>query len=94
MTHTVRDNAGAQRYEMDIGGRTAFISYRRAPGVVTLVHAEVPPELCRQGWGAQLARGALELVRGEGGKVVPRCPFIANYVETHPEFRDLLLDPH
>jgi len=94
MTESVRDNGGAQRYEMDIAGRTAFITYRRTAGVVTLLHAEVPQELSGQGLGSQLARGALELARAHGYKVVPRCPFIADYVKKHAEFQDLLLDPH
>jgi len=94
MANSVRDNDAAQRYEMDIaGGKTAFISYRRSPGVVTLLHAEVPQELSRQGIGSQLARAALELARAEGHKVVPRCPFIANFVNEHPEFQDLIVAP-
>ena len=28
----------------------------------------------------------------EGLKVVPRCEFVAAYVERHPEYRDLLAD--
>jgi hypothetical protein len=93
MANTVRDNGAAQRYEMDVAGKSAFITYRRSPGVVTLLHAEVPQELSGQGIGSQLARGALELARAQGCKVVPRCPFIANYMKTHAEFQDLLADP-
>jgi len=28
----------------------------------------------------------------EGLKIVPRCEFVAAYVERHPEYRDLLAD--
>jgi hypothetical protein len=38
-------------------------------------------------------RGALELVRAQGCKVVPHCPFVANYMKKHAEFQDLLADP-
>jgi hypothetical protein len=93
MATTVRDNGAAQRYEMDVAGKSAFITYRRSPGVVTLVHAEVPPELSGQGIGSQLVNGALELVRAQGCKVVPHCPFVANYMKKHAEFQDLLADP-
>ena len=93
MATTVRDNGAAQRYEMDIAAKSAFITYRRSPGVVTLVHAEVPPELSGQGIGSQLVNGALELVRAQGCKVVPHCPFVANYMKKHAEFQDLLADP-
>jgi predicted GNAT family acetyltransferase len=90
MTNTVRDNGAARRYEMNLAGKSAFITYCRSPGVVTLLHAEVPPELSGQGIGSQLVRGVLELVRAEGGKVVPHCSFVASYMKSHPEFQDLL----
>jgi uncharacterized protein len=91
--NAVVDNSAAQRYEMDVGGKSAFITYRRSPGVVTLLHAEVPPELSRHGIGSELAHGALELARTQGLKVVPRCSFIANYIRKHTEFQDLLAEP-
>jgi predicted GNAT family acetyltransferase len=34
----------------------------------------------------------LDALRAEGSKVVPRCGFVAAYVERHPEYRDLLAD--
>jgi hypothetical protein len=91
--NAVVDNSAAQRYEMDLDGKSAFITYRRSPGVVTLVHAEVPQDLSGHGLGSELTHGALELARTQGLKVVPRCPFIASYIEAHPEFQDLLADP-
>jgi hypothetical protein len=33
--NAVVDNSAAQRYEMDLDGKSAFITYRRSPGVVT-----------------------------------------------------------
>jgi predicted GNAT family acetyltransferase len=90
--NAVVDNSAAQRYEMDVDGRSTFIAYRRSPGVVTLVHAEVPPDLSGHGIGSELARGALQLARTQGLKVVPRCSFIANYIQAHPEFQDLVAD--
>ncbi len=91
--NAVVDNSAAQRYEMDVDGKSAFITYRRSSGVVTLLHAEVPPELSRHGIGSELANGALELARTQGLKVVPRCSFIANYIRKHTEFQDLLAEP-
>jgi hypothetical protein len=66
MANDVRDNGAAQRYEMEVAGQCAFITYRRAPGIVTLLHAEVPQELSGRGIGPQLVRGALELARAQG----------------------------
>jgi len=41
--------------------------------------------------GSELVRGALNLVRGETEyRVVARCPFTKHFIETHPEYQDLL----
>jgi hypothetical protein len=77
---------------MDLSGKIAFITYRRAAEVLTLLHAQVPPEFQGRGFGSQLTRGALELARGAGVKVVPHCPFVAHYIATHAEFSDLLAE--
>jgi predicted GNAT family acetyltransferase len=58
----------------------------------TLTHTEVPAVLSRQGVGSKLVRGVLDRLRAEGSKVVPRCEFVAAYMERHPEYRDLLAD--
>jgi len=64
-----------------------------APGVITFVHTEVPPELGGRGVGSALVRGALELVRAQGLKVVAECAFIRAFPGKHPEFDDLLPGP-
>lgn len=90
MDTPVHDNRLAQRFEMDLGGKTAFIAYRRKDQILALVHIEVPPEFEGRGFGTQLTHDALELLRAEGAKVVPLCPFIRIYIARHAEFRDLL----
>ncbi len=88
----VRDNAALGRVEMTSSGGTAFVEYRRADDRIALLHTEMPEALSGQGVGSKLVRGVLDAVRAEGLKVVPRCEFVAAYVERHPEYRDLLAD--
>jgi predicted GNAT family acetyltransferase len=90
MPNSVRDNAAAQRYEMDLGGQSAFVTYARQGPVMTLMHAEVPHGFSGRGWGSVLAQGTLQLARSQGYKIIARCPFIAHYIQKHPEFHDLL----
>ncbi len=90
MSHSVRDNPARRRYELDVPGGQAFIDYRRDAGIVTMLHAEVPPELEGRGIGSALVKGALDLVRGQGERVVPACPFVAAYIRKHPAYQDLL----
>jgi predicted GNAT family acetyltransferase len=86
----VRDNAPFNRFELDLDGGVGFVTYRRAAGVVTLLHAEVPAALNGRGYGSRLVRGTLDLLRAEGARVVPMCPFIAAFIERHSAYRDLL----
>lgn len=88
----VHDNAARHRFELAVEGATAFIDYRRKDGVVTMTHAEVPEELSGKGVGSRLAKGALDLVRARGEKIVPHCSFVAWYVRNHPEYQDLLAE--
>jgi hypothetical protein len=87
---TVRNNAARNRYELEVDGHTAVAVYTLAPGVMTFVHTEVPPELGGKGVGSTLVRGALEDVRRQGLKMVVRCSFIRAYMTKHPEFNGLL----
>jgi len=86
----VRDNTEKNRFELEVDGYVAFSVYRHSPGVVTFVHTEVPPELEGRGVGSQLAKGALDIVRSRGEKVIANCPFIAAYIKRHAEYQDLL----
>lgn len=86
----VKDNTAKNRFELETPGGLALATYRLAPGVVTVLHTEVPSAVGGKGFGSELARGLLETIRARGEKVVPRCPFLAAYIEKHPEFQDLV----
>jgi hypothetical protein len=86
----VRDNTELHRFELDAGGHIAYSNYKRDGGVITIMHTEVPPALNGKGIGSALVRGLLDIVRAQGLKVIPRCPFVAGYIAKHPEYADLL----
>lgn len=86
----VTDNQAAARFEMQVAGRTAFVTYRRGDGVIYLNHAEVPPELEGKGLGGKLVRATLDAVRAEGLKVVPRCSFVAAFIRGNAAYQDML----
>jgi hypothetical protein len=86
----------------------AFIDYRDRPAISSaaagtaasergvrvriLTHAEVPAELRGARIGARLARGTLDLIRARGERIVPRCPFVVDFLRRHPEYVDLVAD--
>lgn len=91
MADQVQDNPSRKRFELSVEGIVAFVDYeRREGGVFALTHTEVPEALGGKGVGSRLVKGSLELVRAQGGKVLPCCSFISAYVEKHPEYQDLL----
>ena len=90
MDNLVRDNPDRRRFELDTPGGVAFANYRRDGGVVTIMHTEVPRHINGKGLGSQLVRGAQDLLRAEGAKVVPMCPFVSFFIAKHPEYKDIL----
>jgi uncharacterized protein len=91
MSVSVADHPEAGRYELIAENeRIGFVTYRMEPGVIAFLHAEVNPAHERQGWGSRLVAGALDDARARGLKVRPVCPFVVAYIESHPDYRDLL----
>ena len=52
-------------------------------------HTETPRALRGRGIASKLVKGALELIRADGNKVIAGCGFVVDYLEKHPEFADL-----
>lgn len=90
-TLVIRHEPEARRFVADIDGAAAYITYREVDGrILDLNHTFVPPALRGGGIASQLTAHALRFARAEGCRVVPSCPFVAAYVERHPEYRTLL----
>lgn len=89
-TSGVRNNTALRRYELDADGVTAFADYRLIPGTVIITHTETPAALRGRGIASQLVHGALEHIRADGLKVVAGCSFVADYLDRHLEFADLV----
>jgi predicted GNAT family acetyltransferase len=90
MTDNFRDNEERNRFELDVDGTIAFVTYRKSPGAITLVHTEVPAELGGRGIGSRLGRTTLDAVRALGCKLSIECDFIRNFMTKHPTYYDLL----
>ena len=72
------------------GARTGLIDYRTDDGTIVMTHTEVDPAKRRAGLGATLVQGALDDVRRSDSRVVPACPFVASWIDDHPDYQDLL----
>jgi len=87
----VVDAPEESRYELRLQGRLiGLAAYRRRNGRIAFTHTEVDESLEGRGFGSQLAAAALSDARRQGLEVVPLCPFIAHYIEQHPEYAELV----
>lgn len=90
MPATVRDNKDRSRFELDVGTEVAFANYRLTPQAVIITHTETPRALRGRGIASELVKGALELIRADGNKVIAGCGFVVDYLDKHPEDADLV----
>jgi predicted GNAT family acetyltransferase len=86
----IKHDQSTGRFETHVGGRVAFLNYRRMNGTIIFDHTEVPAEFEGNGIGGRLAQAALEYARSSHLRVVPLCPFLADYLRKHTEYQDLL----
>ena len=79
----VSDNAAQSRFELNIDGHVAYLTYERRPDTLTLVHTEVPVEIRGRHIGDRLVEAALAIGRSEGRRLVVVCPFARTYLRRH-----------
>lgn len=90
MNYLVINNLHGHRFETTVDSHVAVLSYKQVGRSITFIHTEVPQELAGRGVGSALAKAGLKHAREQGLQVIPTCEFVANYIEKHPEFANLL----
>ena len=78
------------QFRIESEGQAALLNYHKQPGKIIFLHTEVPPAWEGRGIGSRLAKAGLEYARARNLQVVPLCPFVAAYLEQHPEYADLV----
>lgn len=87
----VTDNPLQTRYEARVDGRlAAFAVYVRRLDAVVLPHVETLPQFRGQGIASLLVGDVLDALAAQGAKVIPRCPFVADYIRRNPEYARLV----
>ena len=91
MSPRVTDNPDQQRFEAFVDDELAgFAQYRLHGDRITFTHTEVDDAYAGQGLGKALAAEALDAARDAGLAVLPKCEFIAGYIQRHREYADLV----
>lgn len=91
MSFLVEENPAKHRFEILVDDALAgFTAYLPRGEVLVFTHTEVDQRFQNMGVGAALVRGTLDQIRERGGRVVPKCPFVAAFIKRHPEYGDLV----
>lgn len=91
VTATVRDHPSASRFEVFEGDSLAgYAEYVLADGQLTLTHTVVEDDFEGRGLASELATAALTQARDRGLAVLPRCDFVTEHIQRHPEWLDLV----
>lgn len=91
MANRIEHNVDQRRFEIYVDDALAgYADYVEANGVRDFGHTVTEPDFRGQGIAGQVVGAALDTTREEGLKIVPSCSYVARYVETHPEYADLV----
>lgn len=85
------DDKEQSRYEARLGGETVAIAdYVKQEGIVSFTHTETFAGQKGRGLAGKIVERALRDARDEGLEVMPFCSFVADYVDKHREFLELV----
>lgn len=90
MTPKITNNTLKHRFETEISSKTAFLNYREEGGWITFTHTEVPESLNGRGIGTSLVKAGLDYAAEKKLSVVPQCPFVADFIQSHPQYQPLV----
>lgn len=90
---TVQKNGDRGSYDAVVNGHVVGMIVYHAPRGsqrVTLSHTIVVPEYRGRGIATRLVKHALDDLRGQDLKLTNYCPFVADYIADHPEYKELI----
>ncbi|HET6396295.1 MAG TPA: GNAT family N-acetyltransferase [Pseudoxanthomonas sp.] len=86
----IRHDADRRRFETEVDGHPAELTYRLDGTVMWITHTGVPEPIGGRGVAGRLVRAALDHARAAGWRVVPACSYAAAWMRRHPDYADLV----
>jgi predicted GNAT family acetyltransferase len=90
-TYKLTDNTEKHQYEFHVEGFCPKVEYIKVKNEIYLTHTEVSPELEGRGIASELVGQVLKDIESKGLKLVPLCPFVAGYIQKHPDWKRLVV---
>ncbi|MCT1551192.1 MULTISPECIES: GNAT family N-acetyltransferase [Brevibacterium] len=91
---TMRRNRDRDRFELftsDDEAFVGFLAYRVVDGsTLELQHTIISEDFSRRGFARTLVTHALDEIRAEGGRIVPTCTYVIDYLQRFPQYADLV----
>ncbi|WP_209326132.1 GNAT family N-acetyltransferase [Brevibacterium renqingii] len=90
-------NVDRERFELytdeDPGEFIGFLAYREIdPQTLELQHTIISEGFSRRGFARTLVTTVLGLIRDDGGRIVPTCTYVQDYLSRFPQYGDLVAD--
>lgn len=87
---SVQHEEDRQRFVVRTEDEEAELTYTRPDDQTLDLRRTFTPAVARgKGVAGALVRAALEYARASDLKVIPSCPYVATYLDRHPEYADL-----
>jgi uncharacterized protein len=83
-------NEKEHQFEITIENHKALIVYKQRPGVITLIHTGVEPELEGKGAATAVIEKTLDYLEQHNYKLIPLCPLVFAYIKRHPEWKRIV----
>ncbi len=87
----IQHNTSACRFEIHIEGKVSFMRYRPINRGIEVYNTEVEKSLEGNGIAGVLARRITDYARQNNLRILPACPYMRVFMQTHPEYHDLIM---
>lgn len=82
------------RFQITVDGNVAgFAQFADEGDERVFFHTVIDEAFSGQGLAGKVVSAALDQTREAGKRVVALCPFVKGYIEKHPEYADLAVEP-
>jgi predicted GNAT family acetyltransferase len=99
MSLEILDVPAEHRYELRVDGEVEGVAEYQRQGEppderIVFTHTAVDPQHRGEGLAGELIRHALDDAVRQGLAVVPRCPYVADFIREHPAYLDAVPEAH
>jgi predicted GNAT family acetyltransferase len=91
MSIVIADAPERERYEIHVDAELAGLTqHKTRPGIIAFMHTEVLEGFQGRGLGERLIAHALDAARKRELDVLPFCPFVRSFIQSHRDYVDLV----